>query len=59
MGNKSLKKDLNKCKMIKAVRTHKGSISGLKFSAKLGLIVTSGLNVNYKKYRMDLSPHST
>lgn len=36
--------DLNKCKMIKAVRTHKGSISGLKFAAKLGLIVTSGLN---------------
>ena len=32
--------------MIKAVRTHKGSISGLKFAAKLGLIVTSGLNVN-------------
>ena len=49
MGNKSFKKDLNKCKMIKAVRTHKGSISGLKFAAKLGLIVTSGLNVNLQE----------
>jgi WD40 repeat protein len=38
-------KDLNKCKMIKAVRTHKGSISSIKLHQKQGLISTSGLNV--------------
>jgi WD40 repeat protein len=40
-------KDLNKCKMIKAMRTHKGSVSSIKFHAKQGLISTAGLNVHF------------
>lgn len=46
MGTSPLKKDLNKCKMVKAVRTHKGSVSTIKFHRKLGLFSTAGLNVS-------------
>ncbi len=45
--------DLNKCKMIKAVRTHKGSVSNIKFHPKQGLITTSGLNVLLSLLRME------
>lgn len=45
--------DLNKSKMIKAVKTHKGSVSSVKFHAKQGLISTSGLNVLIFLYRME------
>jgi hypothetical protein len=46
MGIANAIQDLNKCKMVKAVRTHKGSISNIKFNQKQGIICTSGLNVD-------------
>lgn len=36
--------DLNKCQLVKAVKSHKGSISNIKLNRKTGLITTSGLN---------------
>ena len=45
MGSKLSTQDLNKSKMVKAVRTHKGSVSNIKFHEKLGLFSTAGLNV--------------
>lgn len=43
--------DLNKCAMVKAVRTHKGSVSSIKFHHKGGFITTAGLNVPYQRRR--------
>ncbi len=42
--------------MIKAVRTHKGSVSNIKFHNKLGLFSTSGLNVVQIIFRMEALP---
>ena len=36
--------DLNRCSMIRAVKSHKGSISNVSFQEKKGLILTTGLN---------------
>jgi hypothetical protein len=45
MGKNRKIKDLTKCKMIKAIKTHKGSVSNIKFHQKMGLFSTAGLNV--------------
>ena len=49
--------DLNKCKMVKAVKTHKGAAANIKFHHKLGLFSTCGLNVRYFAQRTELLLH--
>jgi len=45
--------------MIKAVRTHKGSVSSIKLHQKQGLFSTAGLNVLHLLSRMGQLPAST
>lgn len=49
-----LVKDLNKCKLVKAIKTHKGAAANIKFHHKLGLFSTCGLNVDEIVIRMEM-----
>lgn len=36
--------DLNRCSMVRAVKSHKGAVSNVNFQEKHGLIISTGLN---------------
>ena len=49
--------DLNECKLVKAVKTHKGAVSNVKIDSTTGCLITTGLNVFYIQFRMEALVH--